>query len=397
MEFTPEYLAALRSEYAAQASDSQFSLWIEDCKRRNLVPQKDVVLQIRGVKEYDPIKREKVFVKKAIYITTIAAFLKLSERSGKYAGKLPTKWVYLDDNGAPTIESEVPLPDKDRPAQPRIPWAAKVSVLRKDFDTPITEVARFGAYAQYFNNDGNQTLNSTWSTRGPEQLAKCCLAAALRLSFPEELSAIYLEEELKDEETVQAIVQPKSTENVQKTAGEQLNELKKAVAAAVEKETKKCGRPARKEAVVKDSGKPWGGEFEPQNIVGDGSNLPMDLKAAQEKISAMPTVAVPEVGANIHGVTITDDDVPFPGDEKPATPEPVVQKTDNRLATADERKVFMARLITLKDKGFTGIREYLLKESGQTITNDIPFARMSELVDRLEKAEIAGTLKGLLG
>jgi hypothetical protein len=149
-------------------------------------------------------------------------------------------------------------------------------------------------------------------------------------------------------------------------------------------ETTKRGRPAKK---VEDAGKPWGGEFEPKTATTPGS--PEVQKT--DIPSAADTMNIPQQAPNIHGVVITNEDVPFPGDdEKPATPPPA------RLATEAERKDFMARLIKLKEKGFTGIREYLLKESGQTITNEIPFEQMTALVARLEAAESAGTLKELL-
>lgn len=148
-------------------------------------------------------------------------------------------------------------------------------------------------------------------------------------------------------------------------------------------EQPKRGRPSKK-AEASDY-QPWAGL----------AGKPETSKPAEP---ATPAVAVPEVGVNIHGVAITDEDVPFLGDPEPgpATPKSVVQKTDNRLATADERKNFMDRLIKLKNAGYTGIREFLLKESGQTITNDIAFSKMTELVERLESAEKFGDLKELL-
>lgn len=138
---------------------------------------------------------------------------------------------------------------------------------------------------------------------------------------------------------------------------------------------KKQGRP--KKESVPDAGKPWGGEFEPKT----------DASANINEITG------PKPVANIHGLDIKDEEIPFPGDDA----KPEIAKEVPRLATETERKAFMDRLIVLKNKGFSGIREYLLKESGETITNNIPFARMEELVARMEAAEKDGSLKGLLG
>lgn len=192
---------ALRREYAEQANDAQFELWIEKCERENLVPVEDVVLQIRSVSEWDAETRSKVKRKRPIYITTVRALLKIASRTGKYQGKLQTEWIYLDAQGMPTISSTVPLPDKDDPTQPRKPWAAKVAVRHADFPDPVVEPVRFDAYAQTVTRDNQTFLNNTWATRGPEQLAKCGLAASLRVCFPE-FGGLYLSEELeRDEET----------------------------------------------------------------------------------------------------------------------------------------------------------------------------------------------------
>ena len=138
----------------------------------------------------------------------------------------------------------------------------------------------------------------------------------------------------------------------------------------------------KKKESVPDAGKPWGGEFEAKTATTPGS----------------PANAITPENP------ITDADVIFPGDPDPKpVKEALSQGTidgykeeQNRLATDDERKAFMARLIKLKDAGYTGIREYLLKASGETITNNIPFVRMQSLVNQLEDAHEKGILKGVL-
>src|SRR6266436_6873068 len=108
MDFTEKDLQALRQEYASNSTDAQFELWISTCKRRNLVPVEDVVLQIRSVKEYDETAKARVFKKKAIFITTIRALLRLAERTGKYKGFTPVEWIYLDNELSPTVFSAIP-------------------------------------------------------------------------------------------------------------------------------------------------------------------------------------------------------------------------------------------------------------------------------------------------
>ena len=371
--YTDAELKAMKNQYAKEASPEQFELWIAECRNRGLVPVKDVVLQIRATKEWNPDTRQKEFTKKAVHITTIQALRKLAERTGKYAGQLPSIWIYLDGSGN-RVESDIPLPESNGSVKPRVPWAAKASVLRKGFDQPVVVPARFEAYAQYFSADNTKQLNSTWANRGPEQLEKCAEALALRKAFPEELGGLYLQEEFTDEETVAATAQPSTGNGVNVPSLPQ-----PPVVGKLPEEPKKPGR--KKKESVPDAGKPWGGEFKAKTATTPGS-----------------PVTIPQAEPNIHGVVIEDSEIQFPGDPEPSTPEtnPGIQKIVARLATDDERKAFMGRLIKLKDRGFTGIREYLLKESGQTITNEIPFARMQELVARLEVAESEGKLKELL-
>lgn len=150
-------------------------------------------------------------------------------------------------------------------------------------------------------------------------------------------------------------------------------------------EQPKRGRPSKK-AEASDY-QPWAG------LAGKPEELKPKIDGQGYAINpAVLPANISRVEPNIHGVVISDSEIEFPGDPEP---KPEIQKAD-RLATDDERKAFMGRLIKLKDRGFTGIREYLLKESGQTITNEIPFARMQELVARLEVAESEGKLKELL-
>jgi hypothetical protein len=125
---TNRELIALRQEYASNATDTQFDLWIETCKRRNLIPVEDIVLQIRSVKEWDEEARAKVSKKKVIFITTIRALLRLAERTGRYKGFTQVEWIYLDEKGFPLVNSLVPLPEPHSVEHARTPWACRVGV-----------------------------------------------------------------------------------------------------------------------------------------------------------------------------------------------------------------------------------------------------------------------------
>jgi hypothetical protein len=208
-EFTPEFLKALRSEHAPNATDAQFTLWIEHCKQRDLVPVVDVLLQIRSSKEWDPEVGAKVSKKKVIFITTIGGLRKIAERTGLYGGPLPTKWVYLNAAGNPELFSIIPLPPTaaDKKLKFRQPWAAVAYIVRKGWDQPVQFVARFDAYAQTFKTTEGSFLTSMWSQRGPEQLEKCAKAGGYREAFPE-TQGLYIEEELGHDAEPEPQAQP---------------------------------------------------------------------------------------------------------------------------------------------------------------------------------------------
>lgn len=210
LSFTETELQAIREEYCAGATNTQFTNFITYCSARNLYPGKQVYFQVRPSREYDPDTHTTVFVKKAYYVTSIDAFRLTAQRSGEYRGQGEPTWIYLDDSGAPTLESKVPLPIPGQ-TLPRMPWAARASVFRTNFVGPVVATARFEAYAVY-NKDkqGSWSLSSMWARRGPEQLLKCAESLALRQAFPEELAGLYTEDELAKHEPDEEVPEQKS-------------------------------------------------------------------------------------------------------------------------------------------------------------------------------------------
>lgn len=200
IKFTAEELAAFRQEYAKGATDSQFTLFISECERRGLRPGAHLVFQLRNAKEYDPTVGASVFVKKPYWITTISALLLIAERTGKYDGASAPEYIYLDDEGNPSVVSEIPLPDKNNRSLPREPWAVRVKIRRKDFSEPIVSVVRFDSVAATQKRDNTIVLTDMWVKRPGEQCAKCALANGIRIGFPEEAGHLFLSEEIKSEE-----------------------------------------------------------------------------------------------------------------------------------------------------------------------------------------------------
>ena len=102
--------AALRSEFCKGFTDEQAEACFTFCRVRNLLPGKHVLFQLRRSKEWDEIAGAKVEVTKIVFITTIDASRLIAQRTGQYGGQAPEEYVYLDENGSPSIVSNIPLP-----------------------------------------------------------------------------------------------------------------------------------------------------------------------------------------------------------------------------------------------------------------------------------------------
>lgn len=437
LEFTENELAAIRSEYCAGATDAQFELFISECKARSLRPGPHLVFQLRNAKVYDPDTKTSRFVKKPYWITTIGALRLIALRTGQYGGSTPPEYIYLDDNGDPTVISQIPLPDKVNRGLPREPWAVRISVKRKDFDEPITSVVRFDSVAATQNKDNSFVLTEMWQKRGDAQNAKCAEADALRKAFPEELGSLYLAEEIKTESEEEhprqtgvtpasivptpVVVPPVNQTPAQGTNTPRPNEQSNAPRTASGIKNQESAVDALSKTVGQEKAQEYSATLpEPKAVAAAKAAVP-DLKPASEipepkKRGRKPTKPeIPEQG-------ITNEDLEPPKNVPTENPEikkeaeafvdSVTNFTPSEAAAqglpeppdysripekgSEELKKFTGRVREFTAKhGMVpaDLKQFFLQESGKSDINLLTVRDWETSLKKLDDALAAGTLK----
>lgn len=182
--WTPEQARVVRQSVCVDADDAEFAYFASVCQRTGLDP---FTKQIYFVKRYNKDLNRKV----GTIQIGIDGFRVLAQRTGLYKGRTGPYWCGVDGQWV------------DVWLKPYDPTACRVIIHRKGWEHPVIHTVRFSGYVQT-TQEGKAT--KFWAGMGVEMLAKCAEAGGLRAAFPNDLSGLYLHEEMlqADEPTQEA-------------------------------------------------------------------------------------------------------------------------------------------------------------------------------------------------
>lgn len=168
-KFNEQQIALIRDRVAKECDEVEFSHFLYVCRRRGLDP---LLQQIYAIKRGG----------KMVIQTAIDGFRLIAHRTGAYAGKDAVEW-------GPSV-----APNPKHP-EVVVPHSARVTVHRLVQGTrcAFTGEAFFLEFVQRTSSGAPAT---NWLTMPHVMIAKCAEAQALRAAFPEELSGLYIHEEM---------------------------------------------------------------------------------------------------------------------------------------------------------------------------------------------------------
>ena len=194
--FTDQQRAVLAHMGAGDAPEADLAVYAHVCQRSGLDPFARQIHMIGRTSNVNEGGQWRSVTKYTIQ-TGIDGYRLIGRRAADARGVTisldPPEWAHEDGSWRPVWSRAWGLP-----------IAARVTIRRGG--EPFTAVAMFDEYRQA-KRDG--TLTSMWAQRPAGQLAKCAEALAWRMAFPQDLSGIYVDDEMHHADSEQAVAEPR--------------------------------------------------------------------------------------------------------------------------------------------------------------------------------------------
>jgi len=191
--WSEEQKQILKNQFDSKMTDAELMFFGEVCNRTGFDP---FLRQIYPIRYGGDLQ----------IVIGIDGMRSKAAESGTYAGQTPPQWTDGSDcpacKGVCSVDGEIckacdgtGVRWKGVWTEKKQPEAARVGVYVTTHDKPVWGVAAFERF--------KPGKNPMWEKMGPEMIAKCAEAQALRKACPGKLSGLYSEEEMQ-----QATVEP---------------------------------------------------------------------------------------------------------------------------------------------------------------------------------------------
>lgn len=195
MEFSPERIELIKSQIAPKATDDELKLFIYQAQRTGLDPLARQIYAIhRKVKDHTGNYVDKMTIQ-----TSIDGFRVIAERSGDYAGQ--------DEPFFGRDEPFFGRDDKDDPF-------CRVTVYRFRGDVRYPAAVGVAFWKEYVQTDREGKPSGMWAKMPRTMLAKVAEALALRKAYPQDLSGLYTNDEMKQADKKEVSVVADEDKNV---------------------------------------------------------------------------------------------------------------------------------------------------------------------------------------